>query len=72
MNEIEHKSVTYVVIGIDKFVDANKRLDVDFIDVNNFLKTFVDGNEIANKLVIDINKLVHGNTVFSDWQRQVC
>ena len=29
-------------------------------------------NEIEHKLVIDINKLVHANTVFSDWCRQVC
>ena len=26
-------------------------------------------NEIANKSVIGINKLVHANTVFSDWHR---
>ena len=32
-------------------------------------QTFVDTNEIANKSVIDINKLVHTNTVFINWHR---
>ena len=61
--------IQYLVIGIDKFVDANNRLDVNFINVNNFKKNM---NKIANKLVIDIDKLVHANTVLSDWCRQVC
>ena len=61
--------IQYLVIGIDKFVDANKRLDVNFIDID---KRFVDVNEIANKLVIDIDKLVHANIVLSDWCTQVC
>ena len=62
-------AIRYLVIGRDKFVDANKRLDVNFIDVD---KRFVNVNEIANKLVIDIDKLVHANIVLSDWCRQVC
>ena len=61
--------IQYLVIGIDKFVDANKRLDVNFIDIN---KRFVNVNETANKSVIGIDKLVHVNIVLSDWCRQVC
>ena len=61
----------YLVIGIDKFVNANNRLYVDFIDVNNFLKRFLNMNEIEHKSVIDVDKLVHANRVSSDWCRQV-
>ena len=45
---------------------------VNFIDVNNYLKKFVCGNEIEHKSVIDVDKLVDANTVFSHWHRQVC
>ena len=61
--------IQYSVIRIDKFVNTNKRLDVNFIDID---KRFVNVNEITNKLVIDIDKLVHANTVLNDWHRQVC
>ena len=69
MNEIEHESV----IDIDKLahantvfsdwhiVNANNRLDVNFIDINNFFQRFVDMNDIEHKSVIDIDKLVHNN-----------
>ena len=30
---------------------------VYFIDIDNFLRKFVDSNESANKSVIDVNKL---------------
>ena len=53
----------YLVIGIDKFVNGNKRLDVDFIDID---KRFSDVNEIANKSVIDVHKVVSANIVLSD------
>ena len=55
--------IQYLVIGIHKFVDASNWLDVNFIDVNNVFQRFVNVNEIANKLVIDIDKLVHANIV---------
>ena len=43
-----------------------------FIDVNNFLRKFVDGNESANKLVINVDTLVDANKVFSNWHREAC
>ena len=58
--------IQYLVIGIHEFVDVNYQLDIDFIDVDNVFQRFVDVNEIANKSVIDINKLVHANIVLSD------
>ena len=64
--------IQYLVIGIHKFVNANNRLDIDFIDVDNFLKKFVDMNETEHKSVIDVDKLVHANTVFSNWHTRVC
>ena len=53
--------IQYLMIGIDKFVNTNNRLDVDFIDIDNFFKRVVDMNEIEHKLVIDVDKLVHSN-----------
>ena len=61
--------IQYLVTSIDKFVNANKRLDVDFIYID---KRFVNMNEIPNKSAIDIDKLVHANIVLSYWCRQVC
>ena len=40
-----------------------------FIDINNFKRKFVDGNESANKLVIDIDTLIDANKVFSNRHR---
>ena len=61
--------IQYLVIGIDKCVNTNKRLDVNFIDID---KRFVNVNEIANKSVIDVDKLVHANIELSYWCTQVC
>ena len=44
MADLEHihlrkgRSIQYLVIGIDKFVDTNNRHDVNFIDIDNFFK----------------------------------
>ena len=45
---------------------------VYFIDVDNFLRKFVDGNESANKSVIDVDTLIDANKVFSNRHREVC
>ena len=58
--------IQYLVIGVHEFVNANYQLDVNFIDVNNVFQRFVNMNEIANKSVIVVNKLVHTTIVLSD------
>ena len=64
--------IQYTAIGTHEFVNANNQHDIDFIDIDNFLKKSVCVNEIEHKSVIDVDKLIHANTVFSDWHRQVC
>ena len=43
-----------------------------FIDIDNFLRKFVDSNESTNKLVIDIDTLTDANKVFSNRHKEVC